>query len=70
MDDLTKRQRQILRFIEKMVDKEGFPPTRQEIANHFGFQVNAATDHLEAIERKGYIQIVPRISRGIRVLYI
>jgi repressor LexA len=45
------------------------PPTRQDIAEEFGFgSPSAAESHLRAIEAKGYIQIVRGSSRGIRLL--
>lgn len=46
----------------------GYPPTRQEIASAMGYRsANAAHEHLLAIERKGFIQLMPNISRGIRL---
>ncbi|GAA4894700.1 transcriptional repressor LexA [Ferrimonas pelagia] len=48
----------------------GMPPTRAEIARQLGFRsANAAEEHLKALARKGYIEIVPGTSRGIRILY-
>ena len=44
---LTGRQREILTFIARQIEKEGFPPTLQEIARRFRFaSVNAVRDHL------------------------
>ena len=63
---LTKRQNQILRFISQHIDKEDFPPTRNEISRHFGFRSpNAAESHLRALEKKGVIRMEPGLSRGI-----
>ena len=46
----------------------GFPPTRAEIARSMGFRsVNAAEQHLRALEKKGVIEILSGASRGIRV---
>ena len=46
----------------------GFPPTRAEIAERMGFRsVNAAEQHLRALEKKGAIEISSGASRGIRV---
>lgn len=65
---LTARQQQVLQFIQKFTDSEGFPPTRAEIAQGLGFRsVNAAEDHLKALVKKGAIDILPGTSRGIRV---
>ncbi len=66
---LTARQQEILTFIQEFMDTEGFPPTRAEIARALGFRsVNAAEDHLKALVRKGAIEILPGVSRGIRIL--
>ena len=69
MDDLTKRQGEILALIQEYIYDDGYPPTRMEIAEAFGFRSpNAAEEHLRALERKGYIELLPGSSRGIRVL--
>jgi repressor LexA len=44
------------------------PPTRAEIAQRLKFRsVNAAEEHLRALERKGAIELLPGTSRGIRL---
>ena len=69
MQELTKRQAEILRMIQSHIERTGFPPTRTDICNHFGFRSpTAADDHLRALERKGAIELIPGASRGIRVL--
>ncbi len=69
MDDLTPRQAEILALIQEYINDEGYPPTRMEIADAFGFRSpNAAEEHLRALERKGYIELLQGSSRGIRVL--
>jgi repressor LexA len=68
MRELTPRQRQILFLIQKIIRESGMPPTRAEIAKSLQFKsINAAEDHLRALERKGAIEIVPGASRGIRL---
>ena len=69
MDPLTDRQAEILRLIRELTEVSGFPPTRAEIARSMGFRsVNAAEQHLRALEKKGVIEIMAGASRGIRVL--
>ena len=64
--ELTARQREILKFISQFIDKNKFPPTRSELAAHFGFRSpNAAEAHLRALEKKSMIRIEPGLSRGI-----
>lgn len=66
---LTERQEQILNLIREAIEKTGFPPTRAEIASSLGFRsANAAEEHLQALARKGAIEISPGTSRGIRLL--
>lgn len=68
MAELTRRQGEILALIREYVNDEGYPPTRAEIAEAFGFRSpNAAEEHLRALERKGAIELLPGSSRGIRL---
>ena len=68
MDPLTDRQAEILRLVRELTEVSGYPPTRAEIAKKMGFRsVNAAEQHLRALERKGAIEISSGASRGIRV---
>ncbi|MBI5747797.1 MAG: repressor LexA [Nitrospinae bacterium] len=67
MKDLTPRQRNIFEFLIKFIKKHGYPPTVREIGEHFGFLWPAASGHLRALERKGFIRINPLRSRGIEV---
>lgn len=64
--EVTDRQLEIFKFIETFIGEKSYPPTRQEIADAFGFaSVNGAEQHLRALEKKGAIRIVPNVSRGI-----
>ncbi|MFI5445718.1 transcriptional repressor LexA [Polaromonas sp. UC242_47] len=65
---LTARQQQILELIQTAIARTGAPPTRAEIANELGFKsANAAEEHLQALARKGVIELVSGTSRGIRL---
>jgi repressor LexA len=69
MIKLTARQEQILNLIREAIENTGFPPTRAEIATELGFRsANAAEEHLQALARKGAIEISPGTSRGIRLV--
>jgi repressor LexA len=68
MPKLTARQQQILELIQSAIANTGSPPTRAEIAAELGFKsANAAEDHLQALARKGAIELVSGTSRGIRL---
>ena len=65
---LTARQEEILGLISDAIAKSGLPPTRAEIATRLGFaSANAAEEHLRALARKGYVELSPGTSRGIRL---
>jgi len=65
---LTNRQQQILDLIQSAIARTGAPPTRAEIAAELGFKsANAAEEHLQALARKGVIELVSGTSRGIRL---
>jgi repressor LexA len=68
MEELTERQSEILKLVRELTEVSGFPPTRAEIARRMGFRsVNAAEQHLRALEKKGFLDILSGASRGIRV---
>ncbi len=65
---LTARQQQILDLVQSAMERTGAPPTRAEIAAELGFRsANAAEEHLQALARKGLIELVGGTSRGIRL---
>jgi repressor LexA len=65
---LTERQQQILDLVQSAIARTGAPPTRAEIAAELGFRSpNAAEEHLQALARKGVIELVGGTSRGIRL---
>jgi repressor LexA len=62
------KQQQIFDFIREKISDTGMPPTRAEIAEYFGFKsANAAEEHLKALAKKSYIEMLPGTSRGIRL---
>tara|TARA_B100000809_G_scaffold248379_1_gene278408 strand:+ start:821 stop:1456 length:636 start_codon:yes stop_codon:yes gene_type:complete len=66
---LTNRQQQIYDLIKVKIQDTGMPPTRAEIATFFGFKsANAAEEHLKALAKKGYIEMLAGTSRGIRLV--
>jgi repressor LexA len=66
---LTNRQKQVLKFISEFIENNKFPPTRSELAAHFGFRSpNAAESHLRALESKSVIGIERGAARGITLL--
>jgi repressor LexA len=69
MEKLTERQKEILDFIRETVAASGMPPTVAEITAAMGVSsTNGIRGHLQALERKGAIELIPNASRGIRLL--
>ncbi len=65
---LTDRQQEVLNLVKAAIEHTGAPPTRAEIAAELGFKsANAAEEHLQALARKGAIELVSGTSRGIRL---
>lgn len=65
---LTPRQQQVFDLVQEAIERTGAPPTRAEIAAQLGFRsANAAEEHLQALARKGAIELVGGTSRGIRL---
>ncbi len=66
---LTKRQKQILDHIREFIGDEGYAPSFEEIAQHFGYSSLATVhEHLSNLERKGYIRKAYNESRSIELV--
>ena len=69
MDTLTKRQQQILDFIQRYQLTRSESPSLREIAGHFGFRsMNAALDHVRTLRRKGFLAHSPGRARSYRLV--
>ncbi len=67
MQGLTDRQREILDFISKRIEEQGYPPTIREIGEFMGIRsTNGVNDHLKALERKGFLKREGLKSRALR----
>jgi len=67
--NLTKRQKQIIEFIERTQRQTGVTPSTREIQAHFGFaSQTAAVNHLRALERKGAIQRLAGKARAVALV--
>jgi len=68
MSDLTARQKLVYDYIASRI-RGGLPPTYREIGREFGIRSpNGVQAHIRALERKGYIERVPRTSRALKVV--
>jgi repressor LexA len=66
---LTARQAEILEAIRAHISETGSAPSRPELSKALGIaSTNGVFKHLEALAKKGAIELIPRSARGIRVL--
>jgi repressor LexA len=56
MQPRTQRQREILEYITRFIERHGYEPSYAQIARHFGVSSKATiAKHIEALERRGLI---------------
>ena len=66
---LTKKQKQVLKFIYECIKDKQLPPTLREIAEYFQFSsTGTVRDHLKALIHKGYIKVSKNKSRAIELV--
>lgn len=66
---LTKRQKEILDFLEEFLSENGYAPSFEEIARHFGYTSLATVhEHLENLKQKGYIRKSYNASRSLELV--
>lgn len=67
MNRLTDRQRTVLEKIRAFWEEHGASPTLRELAGALGLDPKSVAQHLDRLERKGFISRRPRESRNIRL---
>lgn len=66
---LTKRQKEIYHFIKSFLERYGYSPTLEEIAEHFQLaSLNGVFKHLKALEERGFIRRLSNQARSIQLL--
>ncbi|MGM0431087.1 MAG: transcriptional repressor LexA [Spirochaetota bacterium] len=68
MKGLTKRQIEVVQFIQEYISDSTYPPTIREIAGRFDISVKAAFDHIKALEKKGIIKSSSNKSRSLEIV--
>ncbi len=67
--ELTNRQEEILIFIKEFLYQNGYPPTLRQIGKQFDISSTFGVKrHLDALEKKGYLNIESHASRGISII--
>lgn len=65
---LTRRQREIYDYLGAFIEENGYAPSLEEIAAHFGLSsVATVHEHLENLEEKGVLRRDPNRSRAIEL---
>lgn len=66
--ELTDKQRELYDFIRNQIEELGWPPTNREMMDHMKLRSpNGVIAHVRALAKKGYIKVVPKQSRCIRL---
>ena len=67
--ELNKREKAILRFIEKEIDANGYPPSVREIGKAVGLKSTATVhSYLERLEDNGYISRKDKMGRTLQLI--
>ncbi len=65
--ELTPKQQAIYDFIQSHIEENQMPPSLREICAGFDLSLGAVQDHVNAIQRKGFLEKQQTIARGLRL---
>ena len=65
---LTKRQAQLFNYLENFQEKKNYSPALSDMASHFGVSIPTIHQHVDYLERKGYLVRQKGVKNSIRVL--
>jgi repressor LexA len=69
MENLTKRQKEILDYVNDFIEDHGYAPSYREIGKHFGLSSTATVcEHVQTLEQKGYLKTDPNEVRSIEII--
>ncbi|UCC73684.1 MAG: hypothetical protein JSV86_03745 [Gemmatimonadota bacterium] len=68
-ETLTVIERRIYNYLVEYLKRETFQPSIREIGTRFGIRsTKTVTEHLQSLQRKGYLDRTPSRSRALRIL--
>ena len=68
-DALNKREKAILKFIEKQIKANGYPPSVREIGKAVDLKSTATVHgYIASLEKKGYIKKESQKGRTLKLL--
>tara|TARA_Y100000310_G_C20400245_1_gene677058 strand:+ start:479 stop:712 length:234 start_codon:yes stop_codon:yes gene_type:complete len=66
---LTKRQHELLLFIDGHINKHGYGPSYSDMMKNFGLKSNSGIHRLViALEERGFISRRPKCARAIEII--
>ena len=68
VQEITGPQRRTLHELRCFINRRGFPPTIQELADILGISSPSLRDQVKQLVRKGYVRRESRKARGLTVL--
>jgi repressor LexA len=68
-ENLTKRQKEILDFINAFIEDKEYAPSYREIGDHFGLSSTATiAEHVQTLQNKGYLKTDRNEARSIEIV--
>ncbi len=68
MNTITKKQKEVLDFIEKFIEKKDYPPTLEEIKNGLGLSaVSTVHQHIKTLVEKNFLKKEENFARAIEI---
>jgi repressor LexA len=69
VESLPPRQRDVLRWIVRLTDEHGYPPTLAELAAALGLRNRMTVhQHVAALKKKGMVHWEPGLNRSLKVI--
>lgn len=68
-DPPSRRQAEVLAYIRSYIEENRYPPTVREISRNFDVWDNSARSIVEALSKKGMIEVNDMTARTIRVVH-
>src|SRR3990167_1906808 len=68
LPNLTKRQKEILDYIQEYITQHDYAPSYREIGSHFSLSSTATiAEHIESLKNKGYLENSENLARSIQL---
>ena len=67
---MTLKQKKVLDFIKKFIDKNGYSQSHQEIAAAMSITEPTARSHVLSLIRRKQIEMIPGTARSIQIVNV